>query len=238
MENWLIRQEMLIGKNAAQSLINARVAVIGLGGVGGAALEAIARCGVGNIFAMDYDVFEASNLNRQILAFADTVGIAKSDIAAIRVKAINSDVEVTAVNKRFCAETAHLLAEFRPDFVIDAVDSVTAKLEIIELCKEHEIPVISCMGTGNRLDAGLFKIGDISDTANGCGCPLARVMRRELRRRGITDVTVLYDTAVPLESESEGRTPGSISFVPPVAGYLMAGYVGRMLIKQSIVDSR
>jgi Dinucleotide-utilizing enzymes involved in molybdopterin and thiamine biosynthesis family 1 len=230
MDGWLARQDMLIGDAATKKLEGARVAVIGLGGVGGAALEAIARCGVGSIFVMDYDVFDASNINRQILAFTDTVGLAKADVAALRVRAINSKAEVTAANEKFCAETAYLLRSFAPDFVVDAVDMVTAKLEIIELCKKENIPVISCMGTGNRLDAGSFCIGDIAETANGCGCPLARVMRRELKNRGIEGVTVLYGTDIP--EKTGGDAPASIAFVPPVAGYLIAGHVIRSLIKE------
>ncbi len=228
MDDWLMRQSMLIGADATHTLQKARVAVIGVGGVGGAALEAIARCGVRNIFVMDYDVFEASNLNRQLLAFCDTIGAPKVDIAALRVRSINPEAQVAAYNEKFCADSAGILFRFKPDYVIDAIDMVSAKLELIAQCKAHHVPVISCMGTGNRLDASAFHVGDIEETA-GCGCPLARVMRRELRKREIADVTVLYSTAEPRSSSADG-TPGSISFVPPVAGYLLAGHVIRSLL--------
>jgi len=229
MDDWLIRQSMLIGNDATQKLKNSRVAVIGLGGVGGAAVEAIARCGAGNIFVMDYDTFEPSNINRQILALSGSVATAKSAAAKARILAINPAADVTAVNEKFCSQTADRLGAFKPDYVIDAIDMVSAKRELIEYCKNKDIAVISCMGTGNRLDAHSFAIGDIEDTS-GCGCPLARVMRRELRKRGVSGVTVLYARDIPLEPKDKGSSPASISFVPPVAGYLMAGHVIRSLI--------
>lgn len=229
MSDWLSRQTMLIGEQATRKLHDARVAVIGLGGVGGAAFEAIVRSGIGHIMVMDYDVFDQSNLNRQILAFQDTVGLAKTHVAALRAAAINPKLTIVAHHEKFCLQNTGLLASFRPDYVIDAIDMVSAKLDLIEWCKNNEVPVISSMGTGNRIDAGCFRIGDIADTT-GCGCPLARVMRRELRKRGVADVTVLYGVNAPLPSNSEEGIPGSISCVPPVAGYLIAGHVIRSLL--------
>ncbi len=229
MSDWQDRQNRLIGADKSALLARSRVAVIGLGGVGGAALEALARCGVGALFVMDADVFEITNLNRQILATRDVVGLAKSDVAALRVGSINPAAQVVAIHERFSADNTAALTAFKPDYVVDAIDSVTAKLALIALCRDLGVPVISCMGTGNRIDAGSFVIGTIEETA-GCGCPLARVMRRELKKRGIDGVKVLYAADPPAETADAERTPASVAFVPPVAGYLIAGEVVRDLI--------
>lgn len=224
---WLERQNNLIGPEQSFKLENARVAVIGLGGVGGAAVEALARCGVGSLFLMDGDVFDETNLNRQILCTRRDIGRSKAETAADRVGSINPGCRVTAVNAVLGKDNIGILGSFSPDCVIDAVDQVTAKLLIIQWCKENGVHVISSMGTGNRMDAGSFRIGDISDTA-GCGCPLARVMRRELKAKGITGVDVLYGAEAPVHTGN--RVPASISFVPPVAGYLIAGHAVRSFL--------
>lgn len=224
MSDWLNRQENLIGKENTEKLSEARFAVIGLGGVGGAAAEALARCGIGNLLLMDCDEFDETNLNRQILATRQEIGNRKADVAAKRVLSINPDCHVSAVDRKLDAESVGILDEFRPDCVIDAVDQVTAKLLIISWCKANNVHVVSSMGTGNRISAESFKIGDIEETA-GCGCPLARVMRRELRARGIEKVDVLFAEKAPIHTGD--RTPASISFVPPVAGYLIAGHAVR-----------
>ena len=224
---WLDRQINLIGTEQSSRLEEARIAVIGLGGVGGAAVEALARCGVGSIFLMDGDVFDETNLNRQILCTRRDIGRPKAEVARERVESINPECRVTAVNEVLGRDNVGILDGFRPDCVIDAVDQVTAKLLIIQWCKENGVHVVSSMGTGNRIDAGSFRIGDITDTS-GCGCPLARVMRRELRARGITGVDVLYGKEAPLRTGD--RVPASISFVPPVAGYLIAGHAVRIYL--------
>ena len=224
---WLDRQNNLIGQEQSSRLEGARIAVIGLGGVGGGAVEALARCGIGNLFLMDGDVFDETNLNRQILCTLKDIGRPKAEAAEERVKSINPECRVTAVNAVLGKDNIEILNGFSPDCVIDAVDQVTAKLLIIQWCKENGVYVISSMGTGNRTDAGNFRIGDISETA-GCGCPLARVMRRELRARAITDVDVLYGKEAPIHTGS--RVPASISFVPPVAGYLIAGHAVRTFL--------
>ena len=221
---WLDRQDRLIGAEASARLAEARFAVIGLGGVGGSAAEALVRCGIGNLFLMDGDVFDETNLNRQILCTRDSIGHPKAEQAERRAREINPDCSITAVSDWLDRDTVGLLASFRPDCVIDAVDRVTAKLIIIEWCRDNGVHVVSSMGTGNRTDAESFRTGDISATA-GCGDPLARIMRRELRARDIETLDVLYAEDPPVRTVD--RTPSSISFVPPVAGYLIAGYAVR-----------
>lgn len=233
MENELndiyIRQRALIGEAACEALSRARVVVAGLGGVGGAAFEALARVGVGHILACDCDVFEASNLNRQILCTLGALGRLKCEVARERAAQINPALEVTAFVERISPDNVSGLFDFKPDYIIDAVDSVSAKLAIIEGCAERGVRVISCMGTGNRLAAD-FEITDISQTAQS-GCPLARVMRRELKKRGITSgVKTLCGITPPMHAPESSRAPASVSFVPPVAGYLIAGEVVREII--------
>ncbi len=229
MGDWLDRQRRLIGDEATFALEKAKVAVIGVGGVGGAALEAVVRAGIGHILVIDCDVFDETNLNRQIIATRGEIGKSKADVARLRALSINPNADVTAKNIRISEETVNEVVDYRPDFVIDAIDSVSAKLALIEVCSKNDIPIISSMGTGNRTDCGGFIIGSIEETA-GCGCPLARVMRRELKKRNISGVAVLYNKNAPLDADGE-RAPASISFVPPVAGYTMAGYVIRWLAK-------
>ncbi len=228
MENWLQREISLIGEDAVDMLSKKKVAVVGLGGVGGAAFEAVVRCGVGQILAVDADVFEVTNLNRQILATTGNLGKQKAAEAKKRAESINPGCRVESLPERITPENVRLITGWRPDFVIDAIDTVSAKLALIERCRDEGINIISSMGTGNRLDARGFKVGFAEDTA-GFGCGLARVMRRELRRRGLNDVPVLYCETPPIDNGN--RTPASISFVPPVAGYLVAGYVVNKLLE-------
>ncbi len=226
--DWLSRQNNLIGERSSEKLRSSRVLVAGLGGVGGAAFEALVRAGVGHILAADCDVFECSNLNRQLLCTRDTLEKSKAECARARALSVNPDADISVFCERIGADNLSALFEFAPDFIVDAVDSVTAKLALISESKRLSVPIISCMGTGNRLDAGGFAVGDIADTAS-CGCPLARVMRRELRARGISGVTVLYSKIPPIPTD-DPKLVASISFVPPVAGYLMAGHVVRSLL--------
>ncbi|MEG1651726.1 MAG: ThiF family adenylyltransferase [Oscillospiraceae bacterium] len=229
MDNWLARQDRLVGVQASDKLKNSRVAIAGLGGVGGAAFEAIVRSGVGHILALDCVVFDVTNLNRQLLATRSTVGRDKCAVASERAASINPECEVTAVKERLDADNLSLIFDFKPDYIIDAIDCVTSKLALIEQAKKLGFNIITSMGTGNRIDASDFVIGDI-ETSSGNGCGLSRVMRRELRNRGISGVTALFSRAAPIQPADKGRTPASISFVPPVAGYLLAGYVIRQLI--------
>ncbi len=229
MTDWLARQRRLVGDGACTSLAAARVAVIGLGGVGGAAFEALVRCGVGHILALDRDVFELTNLNRQILATLDTVGQPKALAAQARAATINLACTVTPSQVMLTPDNLDAVFSFAPDYIIDAVDNVTAKLALIEAAKTRGVPIITSMGTGNRIDAAGFVIADIERSA-GNSCGLSRVMRRELKKRGVSGVTALFNTTPPLALPDGERAPASISYVPPVAGYLLAGYVARALM--------
>ncbi len=230
MDNWLERQNRLVGEARTGWLAESRVAVVGLGGVGGAAFEALVRCGVGHILALDGDVIDLSNLNRQLLATRETVGQPKCLAAAARAALINPECEVTAAQVVLDPENLNRVFDYRPDYILDAIDGVTAKLALIEQAKKRGVPVITSMGTGNRTSAEGFVIADIEQSA-GNGCGLSRVMRRELRKRGINGVTALFNKNPPQTPLDGGRAPASVSFVPPVAGYLLAGYVARALMR-------
>ncbi len=227
MEERFLRQNGLIGEENTRKLERARVALIGLGGVGGACAEALVRCGVGHLLFMDGDVFSASNLNRQLLCTEENLGRSKAEEAKKRALAVRRDCEVLAYTEWLDESTLERLDAFAPDYVIDAVDRVTSKLLIIRYCRERGIPHVSCMGTGNRLDASAFRTGTAADTA-GCGCPLAKVMRHELARIGALDTPVVYSAEFPVKTGD--RTPMSISFVPPAAGFLLAGQAVRTLL--------
>ena len=223
---WLERTELVLGETRLRRLANARVAVIGLGGVGGAAAEALVRAGVGHMLFIDGDTVDDTNRNRQLLATTETVGMDKISAAEGRYRAINPDGDFTFKKEFYLPENSAWLYDWQPDYIIDAIDTVTAKLDIAKQCKTRKIRLIACLGTGNRLDPERLRLGDITETA-GCGCPLAKVMRRELRRRGIEHLPVLFSTEEPAKAIAESAAgrhpPGSISFVPPVAGYIIAG---------------
>lgn len=229
----LERTELFLGKEALEKLKNARVAVIGLGGVGGSATEAVLRAGVGNLLLVDGDEVDETNLNRQLLATYETVGMDKTAAAKLRFEKIAPDCNVTYKKEFYLPENSAFLYDWKPDYIIDAIDTVTAKLHIAEECKNRGIKLIMCLGTGNRLDPEKLRIGDISETA-GSGCPLAKVIRKELKKRGIEKQTVLFSTEeakkAALDSENGRHSPGSISFVPPVAGYILAGKCIRDII--------
>lgn len=223
---WLERTELVLGKERLERLKNARVAVMGLGGVGGAAAEALVRAGIGHILFVDGDRVDDTNRNRQILATTQTVGTDKISAARARFLSINPEGDFSFIKEFYLPENSEWLFEWKPDYIIDAIDTVTAKLDIAEKCEKRKIRLVSCLGTGNRLYPEKLRLGDISETA-GCGCPLAKVMRRELRRRGIEHLSVLFSTEEPAkataESDAGRHPPGSISFVPPAAGYILAG---------------
>ena len=187
MRESLSRTEALIGKNAIEKLKNKRVAVFGIGGVGGYVVEALVRCGVGTLDLIDSDVVSESNINRQIIALQSTVGKFKTEVMAERIKDVNPACKVNVYNVFYLPETADQFDFEKYDYVVDAVDTVTAKLSIIERAKTAKIPVISSMGTGNKLDPTLFEVADIYETSV---CPLAKVMRRELKKRNIKKLKV------------------------------------------------
>lgn len=229
----LSRTENLIGKAAIEKLRGARVAVFGIGGVGGYVVEALARAGVGALDLVDNDKVALSNINRQIIALHSTVGEWKTEVAAKRIKDINPEITVRTHNLFFLPETAAQFDFSGIDYVVDAIDTVSGKIALIEHAKEQNIPVISSMGTGNKLNPTSFEVADITKTSV---CPLARVMRRELKKRGIDHVKVVYSKEEPLSSgevnEETGKAiPASISFVPSVAGLIIAGEVIKDLIK-------
>ncbi|MGN1050207.1 MAG: ThiF family adenylyltransferase [Selenomonadaceae bacterium] len=230
MESIFSRTELLLGKEAVNRLSRARVAVFGVGGVGGYVAEALARSGIGCLELIDKDQVSLSNINRQIIALHSTIGRFKAEVMRDRIKDINPDAEVYVHNCFFLPETADSFDFSSYDYVVDAVDNVTAKLELAARASEAGVPVISSMGAGNKLHPELFKVADIYKTSV---CPLARVMRRELKKRGIRKLKVLYSEEQPRESgrdEKWQRITASIAFVPSVAGLMIAGEVIRDLI--------
>ena len=230
------RTERLIGAAALEKLKNARVAVFGIGGVGGAATEALARAGVGHFLLVDKDVVDITNLNRQIIATVDTIGRPKTEVMKERILSVNPEADVECRQCFFLPENAAEFDLSAFDYIVDAVDTVTAKLCIIEEARKAGVPVISAMGAGNKLDPSAFRVADLYDTSVD---PLAKVMRRECRKRGIGALKVVYSTEEPITPEAaktEGEpsrrkdTPASISFVPNAAGLVLAGAVVRELI--------
>lgn len=247
--NWLNREEMLIGKESINKLKNSNVIVFGLGGVGSYVVEGLVRAGVGNITIVDKDVVDVTNINRQLIADTETVGMAKVDVEKARICKINPHINVVAIKEfvskdnieEIMRKTNDLVAnstikstnletknhnnKLNIDYVIDAIDTVSSKLEIIKYCYDNGIKIISCMGTGNKLDASKFEITDINKTSV---CPLAKVIRKELRKLDIPHLKVLYSKEEPIKVNSSA--PASISFVPSVAGFLIAGEVVRELM--------
>ena len=236
MQQEFSRTEMLLGAAAMEKLRESRVAVFGLGGVGGYVVEALARCGVGALDLIDHDVLSESNRNRQIYALSGTVGKKKADVAKERIQDINPACEVRTFDVFYLPETAGEFDFTAYDYVVDAIDTVSGKIQLVLAAKEAGVPIISSMGTGNKLDPTAFRVADISETKI---CPLARVMRKELKKRGVEHLKVVYSeeeamTASPLDGEAppEGRRsiPGSVAFVPSVAGLILAGEVVKDLI--------
>ena len=227
--NIFSRAELLLGEDALEKLRSARVALFGIGGVGSFAAEALARGGVGHITLVDGDTVSITNINRQLIALHSTVGKEKTAVMAERIADISPETEVETYPVVYGAENRDLLDFSTYDYVIDAIDTVTSKLILIEEAKKAGVPVISCMGTGNKFHPERFEVTDISKTSV---CPLAKVMRKELKVRGIKNVKVVYskeEPQKPAESTETGKRqiPGSLSFVPPVAGLLLAGEVIR-----------
>ena len=224
MNDRFSRSYRVFGEDNMERIINSRVIVFGLGGVGGAAAEALARAGVGTLGIVDKDTVDITNINRQIVATDKTVGMNKTDVLEERLLTINPDLKINKYNLFYLPETAEEIDLSEYDFVVDCIDNVTAKLELIERCEKLGIPIISSMGTGNKLHPEMLEIADINKTSV---CPLARVIRRELKNRGVKKLAVVYSKEEPVSTQS--RVPGSTSFTPPVAGYLMCSYVIRKL---------
>lgn len=228
MDEKFIRTGLLLGEEGLSRLTKARVAVFGIGGVGGHAAEALARSGVGKLELIDKDVVSLSNINRQIIATTRTVGQHKTMVMKERILEINPQAEVIVHNCFFLPETADEFDFGAYDYVVDAVDTVTAKVELAIQAQKAGVPIISSMGAGNKLDPGQFEVADIYSTSV---CPLARVMRRELRKRGIEKLKTVYSKEEPrrplaeLPREAGKAIPGSIAFVPSVAGLMIAGEV-------------
>lgn len=237
MDNYFSREELLIGKEAIEILKNSRVAVFGVGGVGGFVVEVLARCGVGTIDVIDNDVVDPSNINRQIIATADTIGQEKVNVVEQRIKSINPNAVVNKHRCFFLPETAKDFDFTRFDYVVDAIDTVSGKIEIILQAKKAGVPVISCMGAGNKLDPTAFVVTDIYKTSV---CPLARVMRQKLKKLGVQDLKVVYSTEKAMKPNyppdmppQRKVTPGSVAFVPSVAGIIAGSEVIKDLIGYS-----
>ena len=231
------RTELIIGKEKLRVLQNRTVMVLGVGGVGSHCVEALARCGVGKLILIDNDRVALTNLNRQSIAYHSTIGRYKTEVMKERIADICPETEVVTREIFVLPENLEEIFSLYPDYIVDAIDTVTAKLAVIQEAKNRGIPVISCMGTGNKMRADLFEIADISKTSV---CPLCKVMRKELKARGIRHLKVLYSREQPIDTagrttgEDPGRrrsVPGSVSFVPPVAGLLIAGETIRDLIE-------
>lgn len=245
MSDIFSRTELLVGDEAMDILANSRVAVFGVGGVGGYAVEALARSGVGTLDLIDDDKVCVTNINRQIIALGSTVGMYKVDAAAERIHDINPECKVTCHKMFYMPDTAHMLDFSQYDYIVDAIDTVTGKIEIIMQAQKAGVPVISSMGAGNKLDPTAFEVADIYKTSV---CPLARAMRYQLKRRGIKKLKVVYSKEQPIVPQGQAvddgsgntdmrtgtakrSTPGSTAFVPSVAGLIIGGEVIKDLIK-------
>ena len=243
MSEQYIRTELLLGEEALQKLSRSRVAVFGVGGVGGYVCEALVRSGIGAFDLIDDDTVALSNLNRQIIATHSSIGRYKTEVMKERMLDINPDVRVVTHNCFFLPENADDFPFSEYDYIVDAIDTVTAKIALVMKAEEYGVPIISSMGTGNKLDPTRFEVADIYKTSV---CPLARVMRRELKKRGVKKLKVVYsreEAMTPIQpaeqplsetaavNHSRRSTPGSVSFVPPVAGLILAGEVIKDLIR-------
>lgn len=227
MNNSFARSELLIGSEGMEKLSKSTVAIFGVGGVGSFATEALARTGLGNIILIDYDIIDITNINRQIHATIKTVGLSKVEVMKNRILDINPDINVTIYKEKYDENTKEILLSSKYDYVIDAIDMVSSKLDLIVECKKKNIPIISSMGAGNKLNPAMFQVGDVYSTKV---CPLAKVMRHELRKRNVKDLKVVWSEEIPKDinlekTELRKAVPGSISFVPSVVGLIIASEV-------------
>lgn len=221
------RTERLIGKEALLKLQNSNIIIFGLGGVGSYTAEALARSGIGKMTVVDKDTVDITNINRQLYALRSTVGKPKAAVARDRILDINPECEITAIQKMYLPENSEDFVLSQYDYIIDAIDNVTAKIDLAQKAEQLGIPIISSMGTGNKMDPTAFKVSDIYKTSV---CPLCRVMRTQLKKCGVKKLKVVYSEEMP-KSDGE-RTPASISFVPPAAGLIIAGEVIKNIIGQ------
>lgn len=234
MSEQFSRTELLIGKEGIEKLVNSKVAIFGIGGVGSFVAEALARVGIGNFLLIDNDVISESNLNRQIHALKNTIGKYKVEVMKERMMQINENAKIEISKEFFMPNSDEKIIDNNINYIVDAIDTVTAKIELVIRAEKLNIPIISSMGTGNKLDPTKFEITDINKTVV---CPLAKVMRKELRSRGIKKLKVVYSKEEPIkpkqmqEQNEKKRVPGSISFVPSVAGLIIASEVVKDLIK-------
>ncbi len=238
MINEFSRTELLLGEEKLNKLKNSTVAVFGVGGVGGYVAEALARSGVGHIVLVDNDVVSLTNINRQIIALHSTIGMPKTEVMASRIKNINPQAEVTVQNCFYLPETSGEFDFSKYDYVVDAIDTVSGKIQLVMQAQDCGTPIISSMGAGNKLDPTAFEVADIYKTSV---CPLARVMRYELKKRGVKKLKVVYSKEKPLtplenvecDETSKKATPGSVAFVPSVAGLIIASEVVKDLCQDS-----
>ena len=230
--DWTMRTEMLLGRDAIERLASSKVAVFGIGGVGGFVCEGLIRAGVGELELIDSDKVDVTNINRQIIALNTTVGRSKAELMKERALMINPEIRVTSREVFFGPDNREDFDFASYDYVVDAIDSMTSKIELIVRAKESGTPVISAMGAGNKLDPTAFRVADIYETSV---CPLAKILRKELRKRDIDSLKVVYSTEPAIKATGEDgrprRTPGSVSFVPSVMGLIMAGEVVKDLTK-------
>ncbi len=224
MDELFERTELIFGKENVEKIKNAHIAVFGVGGVGSFVCEALARCGVGKIDLIDFDTVSKSNINRQLIALNSTVGRYKADVMKERIHDINENAEVNVYKTRFSPETSSQFDFSKYNYVIDAIDSVTGKIELVMCCEKAGVPIISSMGAGNKVHPEMFELADIYKTSV---CPLAKVMRTELRKRNVKKLKVVYSKEPPVKNESGIRMTGSNAFTPSAAGLIIAGAVIR-----------
>ena len=234
MTEQFLRTEFLIGNDGVEKLKNARVAIFGIGGVGGYTAEALTRCGIGTIDIIDNDTINLSNLNRQIYALHSTLGQYKVDAAKQRMLDINPNITVNTHKTFYLPKTSHLFDFKNYDYIIDAIDTVTGKIELVMKAQESNTPIICSMGTGNKMNPAMLEVSDIYKTSV---CPLAKVMRQELKKRKVKKLKVVYSKETPIKSAqiedtNNKRTPGSNSFVPPTAGLIIASEVVKDILSK------
>jgi len=227
--NQFSRTEALIGKENQDKLKKAKVAVFGLGGVGGHTVEALARAGIGHLVLVDYDSYDVTNINRQIGALYSTIGRYKVDVMKERILDINPSAEVETYRPEEIEGEESSIVDSTFTYVVDAIDTMKNKLELIEKCKNENVPIITMTGAGNKIDATKFEVTDIYKTSV---CPVCKILRKQLKNRGIKKLKVVYSKEIPIKPQAEERILASISFVPPVAGLIGAGEVIKDIIKK------